>query len=108
MEGSVESTRPPIVFTIGHSNHRIEDFLELLRRFDIDVVADVRSAPFSKFSPHFNQSNVMLAVKDAGRKYVFLGRELGGKPKDSAFYDDDGHVQYWKLAESAAFQQGIA
>ena len=98
---------PGKVFTVGHSNHPIEDFLQLLSRHNIDVLVDIRSSPYSKFSPHFNQHNLQEAVKDAGRKYLFLGRELGGKPKDPAFYDEEGYVLYWKIAESPLFQQGI-
>jgi uncharacterized protein (DUF488 family) len=95
------------VFTIGHSNHSIEDFLELLSKYDIDVVVDTRSSPFSKFSPHFNQDSLKNSVKLADKKYLFLGRELGGKPKQPFYYDEEGYVLYWKIAESEPFQMGI-
>jgi uncharacterized protein (DUF488 family) len=95
------------VFTIGHSNYALEHFLELLAAHHIDVIVDVRSSPFSKYSPHFNQDNLKLAIKNAGRKYLYLGRELGGMPKDSSYYDDEGYVLYWKLAESPLFVAGI-
>jgi len=103
----MESTSTKKIFTIGHSNHPIEIFLSLLERHEIDVLVDTRSSPFSKFSPQFNQQNLKLSVREAGRKYLFLGLELGGKPKDSTFYDDEGYVLYWKIAESDLFQQGI-
>lgn len=101
----MESTKK--IFTIGHSNHQIDFFLSLLERHEIDVLVDTRSSPFSKFSPQFNQHNLKLSVRESGRKYLFLGLELGGKPKDSFFYDDEGYVLYWKIAESDLFQQGI-
>ena len=95
------------VFTIGHSNHPTADFLELLAKHRIDVLVDIRSSPFSKFAPHFNKDNLNCAVTDAGRNYLFLGRELGGKPKESTYYDEERRVLYWKLAESPLFEQGI-
>jgi uncharacterized protein (DUF488 family) len=97
----------PKVFTVGHSNHPIDEFLHLLATHNIDVVVDVRSSPYSKFSPHYNQENLRLAVKNAGRKYLFLGRELGGMPKDPDLYDQEGYVLYWKIAESDLFEEGI-
>lgn len=102
--GSTSTSR---IFTIGHSNHPIDNFLMLLEKHSIDVLVDTRSSPFSKFSPQFNQQNLNLFVNDAGRKYLFLGAELGGKPKDATFYDDEGYVLYWKIAESELFQNAI-
>jgi hypothetical protein len=37
----------PDLFTIGHSNHPYERFLELLRAHGVEAIADVRSRPFS-------------------------------------------------------------
>ncbi|MFN8550744.1 MAG: DUF488 domain-containing protein [Candidatus Obscuribacterales bacterium] len=103
----MESTYANKIFTIGHSNHTIEHFLSLLEKHHIDVLVDTRSSPFSKFSPQFNQQNLKLFVQETGKKYLFLGLELGGKPKDQTFYDDDGYVLYWKIAESELFQSAI-
>lgn len=95
------------IFTIGHSNQSIDQFLSLLSKYQIDVVVDTRSSPYSKFSPQFNQDNLKLSVKEARRKYLFMGHELGGRPRQSIFYDEDGYVLYWKIAESEPFQEGI-
>ncbi len=103
----MESPSGDRIFTIGHSNHPIDDFLSLLEKHEIDVLVDTRSSPFSKFAPQFNQQNLKLSVKEAGRKYLFLGLELGGKPKDPIFYDDEGYVLYWKIAESELFRHAI-
>lgn len=105
MEGQVKST--DVVFTIGHSNHLIDNFLGLLRQHHIDVLVDTRSSPFSKYSPQFDQDRLRGAVTDAGKAYYFLGRELGGKPKDSIYYDTEGYVLYWKIAETQLFHEGI-
>ena len=68
------------LFTIGHSNHPIERFLELLRRHGIAAVADVRSRPYSRFVPHFSKERLQRILEEEGIGYLFLGRELGGKP----------------------------
>lgn len=95
------------VFTVGHSNHSMERFFELLSLRNIDVVVDVRSHPFSKYAKHFDHDNLKRVVVEAGKKYLYLGRELGGIPKEQKFYDADGHVLYAKIAESADFTSAI-
>jgi uncharacterized protein (DUF488 family) len=80
---SRSDSRPPPgaeLYTVGHSNHSIEHFLALLRRHGIEAVADVRSRPYSRFVPHFGKERLARRLEDAGIGYLFLGRELGGKP----------------------------
>jgi len=97
----------PRVFTIGHSSHSLDTFLDLLRRQQITCVVDVRSSPHSAYAPHFNKSGVERSLIAQGIRYVFLGDKMGGKPEGQAFYDDEGHVLYYRLAQSERFQQGI-
>ncbi len=93
-------------FTIGHSNHPIEKFIELLRLHRIDALADVRSAPASRFNPQFNKKPLAASLKQAGIAYVFLGRELGARSEDPTTYEN-GRVQYRKLAATPLFRSGI-
>lgn len=95
------------IFTVGHSNVPLERFVSLLELHDVKVVADVRSNPFSKYCRHFDIDNVREALKSLGFLYVFLGRELGGKPKDERLYDESGNVVYARIAATTMFQQGI-
>jgi uncharacterized protein (DUF488 family) len=94
------------VFTIGHSTHPIEKFIELLAVHQILVVADVRSSPFSKFNPQFNRDNLQNSLKASGIRYVFLGKELGARSEDAACYVAD-KVQYDRLARTSLFQSGL-
>lgn len=96
----------PSVFTIGHSNHSLETFVGLLQRHQISAVADVRSAPFSRYTPHFNKEALQHALKESGIKYVFLGRELGARSDDPACYEH-GRVKYARLAQTELFRKGI-
>lgn len=98
---------PRRVYTIGHSNHEEQTFLDLLLRHGIEVVADVRSQPYSKYTTQFNSDQIKPALAGAGINYVFLGRELGGRPDDPEFYDAEGRVRYDRVAESPLFRQGI-
>ena len=95
------------VSTIGHSNHSWEEFVKLLLRQRIDEVADVRSSPYSRYATHFNHGELQQALEDIGIGYAFLGGELGGRPADRSCYDYDGQVQYERVAETDAFDDGI-
>lgn len=107
-------TRKPVtpgagqrLFSLGHSNHPLAKVLGLLREHSIEVLADIRSVPRSRFSPHFNRPALQAALEEAGVRYEFLGQELGGRPKGDEYYDTEGHVLYGRLAESAPFIEGI-
>lgn len=98
---------PPSLFSIGHSNLQFETFIGLLTRYEIQVVADVRSAPRSRYVPHFDSKPLRKSLHEHGVKYVFLGKELGGRPEGDEFYDDEDHVLYSRLGESALFEAGL-
>ncbi|MEX2426100.1 MAG: DUF488 domain-containing protein, partial [Thermomicrobiaceae bacterium] len=82
----------PLIHTIGHSNHRIDTFIELLHRHGISCLVDVRTSPYSRFSPHFRKRDLEAHLRDAGIDYVFLGEELGGRPGESRDYSPDDLV----------------
>ncbi|MDE2265740.1 MAG: DUF488 domain-containing protein [Alphaproteobacteria bacterium] len=94
------------LFTIGHSTHSFEWFLALLSGAGIEAVADVRTAPVSRFCPQFNKARLDEALRAAGLSYAFLGKELGGRPDDPALYTN-GIADFERMAKSAAFHKGI-
>ena len=101
------STTQYPVFTVGHSNHSSGAFLALLEEYGVDEMADVRSSPYSRYTPHFNQDTLNGALDGVGIGYVFLGGELGGRPADRSCYDADGRVRYDRLADTDLFDDGI-
>lgn len=94
------------VLTIGHSTHALEVFTGLLRRHRVSAVADVRSAPYSRFNPQFNRELLIEALEVEGIRYVFLGRELGGRSDDPACYED-GRIRYDRVAATESFRSGL-
>jgi uncharacterized protein (DUF488 family) len=95
-----------LVLTVGHSTHSFDAFLNLLRRHSVTALADVRSAPFSRFNPQFNKDALERDLKLHAISYVFLGRELGARSSDPSCYEN-GRVQYARLARTGRFRQGI-
>ncbi len=94
------------VFTIGHSNHTLENFLELLTEYKISAIGDVRSNPYSQYLPHFNKELLENALRNVNVDYVFLGSELGARRSENSCYID-GQAKYDRIAQLPAFRHGI-
>ncbi|MEE8393657.1 MAG: DUF488 domain-containing protein [Rhodospirillales bacterium] len=95
-----------VVYTIGHSAHSMETFLQLLKQMGITAIADVRSVPYSRHVPQFNKPDIQESLREAGIEYVFLGKELGARPKDCSLYRDDS-ADFALMAESTTFKSGL-
>lgn len=102
-----DSTDGATLFTIGHSNHTCDRLVALLQSHQIELLVDVRSRPYSQFSPHFSHNALKATMPAQGIGYLFLGRELGGQPDDDEFYDEDGRALYWRMAQTPQFFAGI-
>ena len=74
------------VFTIGHSNHSLETWVGLLQEQEIRIVVDVRSAPYSRYSPHFAREHLEAALRERDLRYAYAGKYLGGRPADPSCY----------------------
>ena len=84
------------VYTIGHSNHPLPRFLDLLAGAEIKAVTDVRTAPASRHFPQFNKARLTERLVEHGIAYVFAGDVLGGRPKDERLWKD-GRPDYRKM-----------
>lgn len=94
------------LFTIGHSNHQIERFIDLLKMHAITAICDVRSQPYSRHNPQFNREVLQPQLKANNIAYVFLGSELGARSNDMSCYSN-GKVQFNCLSQTSAFKKGI-
>jgi uncharacterized protein (DUF488 family) len=97
----------PVIWTIGHSNHTLARFVELLQAEGVEVVVDVRSYPYSRIAPHFNREELDVALRGVGTRYLFFGEELGGRPSREEQYDEDGRARYDRMAEQPGFQMSL-
>jgi uncharacterized protein (DUF488 family) len=100
-----------IVWTIGHSTRTLEEFIEMLNSFQIEVVADVRSFPGSRKFPQFNKESLQITLPENGIEYIHL-KKLGGRRKANP---DSKNTSWRHLAfrayadymESDDFKEGI-
>ncbi len=92
---------------MGHSNLEPNVFISLLKNFKIEVLADVRSKPYSEYASQFNKGSLEKLCKSAGIAYVFMGNLLGGKPEDRSVVNRSGEINYRLLEQKDYFQTGI-
>jgi uncharacterized protein (DUF488 family) len=74
----IDVSRQETIFTVGHSTHRWEEFLAILRCHEIGAVADVRRFPGSRNHPQFKAATLETALPKSGIDYLPF-RELGGR-----------------------------
>ncbi len=95
------------IYSIGHGNKKIEYFIKELKTFEVQFLLDIRSKPFSKWNPQFNQNELKFKLEENGIKYVFVGDTLGGLPEDRSCYDYNGKVVYDFIKEKDFFKEGL-
>ncbi len=94
------------MYTIGYSPHTLEGFVDLLRRFRVTALADVRSKPYSAYRPEFNHKNLKKILPEQGIDHIFLGRELGARYEDHSVYVQ-GRADYELIIRHELFKQGV-
>jgi uncharacterized protein (DUF488 family) len=73
-----------LLYTIGHSDRRLEDLVELLHAVGVKILVDVRAYPGSRRHPQFSQGSLRQAMDEAGIQYHWAGRQLGGNRQAQA------------------------
>ena len=96
----------PTLFSIGYATKPIETFIAQLHTHGVEVVADVRSVPYSKVFHDYHREMLIEHLRKAGLRYVYLGEELGPRSPCDAHYEND-QVQFERLQGSAAFLRGV-
>ena len=106
MTSNRKVSRGKILYTVGHSRHPIEHFIYLLKEHAVSLVFDVRSIPYSRRNPQYNQKVLAGRLRNEGIDYVFSGKELGAKSPSPDCYVD-GKVQYDLIAAKPEFADGL-
>ncbi|WP_368643136.1 DUF488 family protein [Castellaniella ginsengisoli] len=102
------------LYTIGHSNHSLDDFIALLARTGITCLADIRTVPRSRSNPQFNRDTLPEALAAHGIAYVHMA-DLGGlrgqsKTVPSAangYWENDSFHHYADYALGETFRQAL-
>lgn len=96
-----------MIFSIGHSNHSLEDFINLLQLHQIQILVDVRTSPYCKYATWFNKNELSRAVENNGMEYLYLGKGLGGYPSNPEYITATGKIDYKRYAQSEKHQNSL-
>jgi uncharacterized protein (DUF488 family) len=104
----------PPVFTIGHSNRPLQEFLALLRQVEVSMLVDVRAFPYSRTNPQFNADRLARSADEAQLRYRHLP-SLGGRrqraaaaaPSPNLLWRHAAFRNYADYAMTPAFRAGL-
>jgi uncharacterized protein (DUF488 family) len=94
-----------LIYTVGHSNHRIDEFRELIQVFDVNCIVDVRSVPASAYTPQFNQEVLKRYLREFNISYLHFGKEFGARRYDCL--DENDNVNFETAVKTDIFQDGV-
>lgn len=86
---------------------KIEAFILALKEQNIQYLVDVRSIPQSRFHPQFNRLALQQSLEVAGIQYLYWGKELGGRPAGSHYYDEHGKVSYAAIKQTNHYREAV-
>src|SRR5262245_48321080 len=101
------------LWTIGHSNRSIEQFLDLLRENQSECLADVRRFPGSRKHPQFGKDELPRSLANAGIEYRHF-EALGGRRRErlpnspNSAWRVEQFAAYADYTQSAEFQAALA
>ena len=97
----------PVIYTVGHSTHQIDYFLELLQKYSVNCIVDVRSVAASSYNPQYNKEPLSNFLKNNGVTYMHYAEEFGARHTDPDLLDEDGKVDFEKVRKSWNFKNGV-
>lgn len=99
------------LWTIGHSTHPLEVFIEMLQSFEISQLVDIRSFPGSRKFPQFNKENLMISLPEHQIEYSHLlwlgGRRKVKKDSKNIAWHHPSFRGYADYMETEDFHKGI-
>jgi uncharacterized protein (DUF488 family) len=97
----------PVIYTVGHSTHPIDYFVELLKKYAVNCLVDVRSLAASSYNPQYNKEPLSNFLKKEGVRYMHFAEEFGARHNDPDLLDEEGYVDFEKIRKTWLFKNGL-
>lgn len=101
------NTNSHIIYTVGHSTHQLDYFLQLLQKYNITCVVDVRSVPASAYNQQFNREPLKAFLKRNNITYLSFASEFGARQTDPNLLNESGKVDFIKVRNGSSFKHGL-
>ncbi|HBF0312862.1 TPA: DUF488 domain-containing protein [Clostridioides difficile] len=95
------------IFAIGHSNYPYDKLINMIKKYDINCVVDIRETPYSKYNIQYNKEAFNESLRNSGFIYIYMGKEFGAKRTNKDVYTQEGYADFEKVAKEDIFLNGI-
>ncbi|GAB6167870.1 DUF488 domain-containing protein [Clostridium carnis] len=95
------------IFTIGHSNYKVEKLVDMLRFYNINCVVDIRGTPYSKYNIQFDKETIKYTLTKEGFIYIYMAKELAAKRENKVSYNSEGYSDFEKVIYEEDFIKGM-
>jgi len=97
----------PTIYTVGHSTHQLDFFLELIKVVGVNCIVDVRSVPASAYNPQYNQDSLKKFLKKNHINYLHFADEFGARQTAHDLLDSEGKLDFEKVRKTKSFNYGL-
>ena len=94
------------LYTIGYSGFNVNDFVNILKKYGVNVLIDVRSNPFSSYFSAYNKELLEQALKSHNIYYRNYAKEFGAQQTESRFYTPQGYLDFEMFTASPIYNDG--
>lgn len=95
-----------IIYTIGYTAFKLDEFINKLKIYNISCVVDVRSVAYSQHYPDYNKDNLIKILKLHGILYRNYVAEFGARQTQQCYYTSEGYLDFEKFTQSDIFNEG--
>ena len=95
------------IYTIGHSNYDLSRLVDMLNKYNINCVVDIRGIPYSKYNVQYNKETIQKTLNDLGFTYIYMAKEFAAKRDSKISYNKEGYADFHKVINEESFKNGI-
>ncbi|OXX84131.1 hypothetical protein AVM15_06250, partial [Paraclostridium benzoelyticum] len=95
------------IFAIGHSNYPYVKFIEMIKKYNINCIVDIRETPYSKYNVQYNKEYFREILKKDGYIYIYMGEEFGAKRDSKESYNNEGYADFDEVIKEDVFLKGV-
>ena len=95
------------IYTLGHSNYTIEKLIDMLKKYNINCVVDIRGTPYSKYNVQFAKEIIRYTLTKAGFIYIYMAKEFAAKRINKESYNEEGYSDFELVVNEKDFLDGI-
>ncbi len=95
------------IYTIGHSNYDLSRLVDMLNKYNINCVVDIRGIPYSKYNVQYNKETIQKNLNDLGFTYIYMAKEFAAKRDSKISYNKEGYADFHKVINEESFKNGI-